>query len=46
MVHLILKIMIILTTIGTWVRMFRRGGDMWDGGRDAGSQGSYDVMPQ
>ena len=27
MVHLILEILIILTTIGSWVRMFRRGGD-------------------
>ena len=27
MVHLILEILIILTTIGSWIRMFRRGGD-------------------
>ena len=27
MVHLILEILIILTTIGCWIRMFRRGGD-------------------
>ena len=27
MVHLILEILIIFTTIGSWVRMFRRGGD-------------------
>ena len=27
MVHLILEILIILTTIGSWVRMVRRGGD-------------------
>ena len=27
MVHLILEILIIFTTIGSWVRMFRRGGE-------------------
>jgi hypothetical protein len=27
MVHLVLEFLIILTTIGSWVRMFKKGGD-------------------
>lgn len=26
MIHLVLELLIILTTIGSWIRMFRRGG--------------------